>query len=54
MGRPRKEVDEWKQGNYSVTKPHDYYVVRLGDDVVYANVDADQINKYLDAVSPKK
>lgn len=57
MARPKKEVidtEEFKYGQYNVSKPSNKYVVRLGADVVYTADTKDQVDKYLSLVGPKK
>ena len=57
MARPKKEstdTEEFKYGQYNVSKPSNKYVVRLGADVVYTADTKDQVDKYLSLVGPKK
>ena len=57
MARPKKETartEEFKHGEYSVTKPSNKYVVRLGSDVIYTADTKEQVDKYLSLVGPKK
>ena len=56
MGRPKKEDEDWKvtRGRYNITKPNDQYVVRLGDDVVYASPLEKSAHDYLDLVKAPK
>lgn len=57
MARPKKEVsytEEFKCGNYNISKPSHKYVVRLGEDVVYTADTKDKVDKYLSLVGPKK
>ena len=66
MGRPKKQADDTtpaetttppeyqvKRGNYTVTKPADQWVVKLGGSVVYASPQKDQVDKYLELVTRK-
>lgn len=54
-GRPPKQKEDAAEtethGQYEVTKPGDSYVVKLGDNVVYADPSHDKIKEYLALVS---
>lgn len=62
MARPKKEQPEVEAveaeysvslGRYTITKPHDQYVVKLGDDVVYASQHEQSAKDYVDLVQAK-
>lgn len=54
MGRPKKEQDPKEPttfGKYTLEKPADQWVVKLGGSVVYASPQKDQVDKYLELVT---
>lgn len=65
MGRPRKprNADEKPEvtadplnrtyGPYSITKPYDQYVIKLGGSVVFASNSEDDVEKYLELLTSK-
>ena len=57
--KPVKQVEPEKPkvetyGKYTVTKPADQYVVKLGGSVVYASANREQIDQYLKLVGVVK
>lgn len=61
MARPRKikqedavsELDDKQYGKYTLTKPHDHYVIKLGGNVVFASKSEDEANKYIELLTRK-
>ena len=56
MARPKKQPGPEEQttfGNYTLEKPSDQWVVKLGGSVVYASPQKDQVDKYLELVTRK-
>ena len=56
MARPKKQPDPEEQttfGKYTLEKPADQWVVKLGGSVVYASPQKDQVDKYLELVTRK-
>lgn len=61
MARPRKqttkevsdELEEKKYGKYTLSKPYDSYVIRLGGSVVFASRSEDEANKYIELLTRK-
>lgn len=55
MARPRKvtkeeatgELEAKKYGKYTLTKPHDHYVIKLGGSVVFASRSEAEAEKYI-------
>ena len=54
--RPDKETEKSTEthGKYTVTKPADQFVVKLGGSVVYASAQRSQIDQYLKLVGVVK
>lgn len=61
MARPRKvkqeevkdELDSKKYGRYTLTKPHDHYVIKLGGSVVFASRSEAEAEKYIELLTRK-
>ena len=53
MGRPKKEPEQTTFGKYTLEKPADQWVVKIGGSVVYASPQKDQVDKYLELVTRK-